>query len=124
MSQVSNLEKGSIVDFFGQPSAPANPPSGQCRMFYRSDNDTFNVVDSAGVSLLGGAPINSPTFTGTPAAPQRRSAPTLRSLLPQHLCKIHGRLHRSTMECLPVHPRPWFRLLHGQRRSLIQTMWS
>jgi hypothetical protein len=54
MSQVSVFSKTSVTDFFGQPATPANPPSNQARMFYRSDNDTFHVIDSAGVDLLGG----------------------------------------------------------------------
>lgn len=52
------LSKSAVQDFYGQPAAPSNPPSGMCRMYYRSDNDTFNVIDSSGTSLLG-------TGTGT-----------------------------------------------------------
>jgi hypothetical protein len=71
MPQTSVFSKTSVTDFFGQPATPANPPANQARMFYRSDNDTFHVIDSTGTDLLssGGAPLNSPAFTGTPTAP-------------------------------------------------------
>jgi hypothetical protein len=66
MSQVSVFSKTSVTDFFGQPATPANPPANQARMFYRSDNDTFHVIDSAGVDLLGGgAPAFGAITSGT-----------------------------------------------------------
>lgn len=64
MSQVSVFAKGSIFDFFGQPSSPANPPVGQARMFYNSTNDTFHVIDNAGVELLGGGSSAFASITG------------------------------------------------------------
>ena len=64
MSQVSVFAKGSVFDFYGQPSAPANPPVGHARMFYNVTNDTFHVIDSAGVELLGGGNSAFSSITG------------------------------------------------------------
>ena len=64
MSQVSIFAKGSVFDFYGQPSAPANPPAGQARMFYNVTSDTFHVIDSAGVELLGGGSSAFSSITG------------------------------------------------------------
>jgi len=99
MSQIASYEKASIIDFYGQPSIPSNPPVGEARMFYDDGNNTFHVIDSNGVDLLGGggvtsvagkvgvvtliigdiigltaalsalAPLASPTFTGTVSSP-------------------------------------------------------
>ena len=69
MSQVSVFCKGSIFDFYGQPAYPANPPVGQARMFYDSGNDTFHVIDSNGVDLLGGSSFSGlASGTNTTAA--------------------------------------------------------
>lgn len=61
MSQVAILSKSSITDWFGQPANPSNPPVNQARMFYRSSDDTFHVIDSNGVDLLssGGGGVTS-----------------------------------------------------------------
>lgn len=48
------LAKGSVIDFYGQPEAPSNPPANQARMFYNETTDTFHVIDSTGADILSG----------------------------------------------------------------------
>lgn len=52
--------KVQIIDFLGIPGAPSNPPAGFARMYYDSNADTFNVIDSVGKSLLSQAPPFTP----------------------------------------------------------------
>ena len=50
------------LDFYGQVTAPVNPPAGSARMFYDSATDAIVVIDSTGKNLLA-----SGTFAGTRA---------------------------------------------------------
>lgn len=52
--------KVHILDFLGLTSAPSNPPAGFARMYYNSQADTFNVIDSTGKSLLTAVPPPTP----------------------------------------------------------------
>jgi hypothetical protein len=50
--QQTSIQKANVLDFFGLPAAPANPPVNEARMYYNSTLDTFHVIDSNGAELL------------------------------------------------------------------------
>ena len=59
---IETFKKVFNLDFYGQTTAPVNPPAGSARMFYDSATDAIVVIDSTGKNLLA-----SGTFAGTRA---------------------------------------------------------
>lgn len=76
MSQ-SVFSKASVLDFYGQPAALANPPANMARMYYNSVLNQFIVIDSSGTSLLGSGSVTSVAGTANQITSSGGATPTL-----------------------------------------------